>query len=245
MSEHIEVPAEDLETLRKFDTPTVCNVIELFGIVPNSAGYMDQRIQACFPKLPPMVGYASTAIFSSQAPHNDPEAHQGMDLVLESFESLPGPPVMVYQDIDQPAASATFGDIMCSVYKHFGAQGLITSGCGRDLDQVEAIDFPVFTNGTICAHGYCYHLAVNRNVYVGGITVSPGDLLHGDRNGVTAIPLEIASTVASLLDDFVAAEAVILDAVKAGCNREGFKKSRLESKKMITAIVERAKASLK
>ncbi|MDP7399055.1 MAG: RraA family protein, partial [Lentisphaeria bacterium] len=104
MSKHIEVPAEDLETLRKFDTPTVCNVIELFGVVPNSAGYMDQRIQACFPQLPPMVGYASTAIFSSQAPHNDPEAIQGMDLMIESFENLPGPPVVVYQDIDQPAA---------------------------------------------------------------------------------------------------------------------------------------------
>ena len=39
-------------------------------------------------------------------------------------------------------------------------------------------------------------------------------------------------------------EAVILDALKADCNYEEFKKSRLQSKKMITAIAERAKASL-
>ena len=48
-----------LDRLRQFDTPTICNVLELFDFRPRTAGYMDGRIQACFPKLPPMVGYAS------------------------------------------------------------------------------------------------------------------------------------------------------------------------------------------
>src|SRR6266550_2954763 len=52
---------EVLELLRKYDTPTVCNVVELFDVRPRTAGYTDGRIQACFPKLPPMVGYAATA----------------------------------------------------------------------------------------------------------------------------------------------------------------------------------------
>ena len=55
------VPAADLELLRKWDTPTICNVVELFDLRPRSAGYMDARIQACYPTLPPMVGYAVTA----------------------------------------------------------------------------------------------------------------------------------------------------------------------------------------
>ena len=62
------VPAADLELLRKFDTPTICNVVELYDVRPRTAGYMDKRIQACYPKLPPMVGYASTATFRSAAP---------------------------------------------------------------------------------------------------------------------------------------------------------------------------------
>ncbi len=41
-------------------------------------------------------------------------------------------------NIDEPTISATFGEVMCSTYKAFGAQGIVTSGAGRDIDQVEA-----------------------------------------------------------------------------------------------------------
>ena len=113
-------------------------------------------------------------------------------------------------------AAATFGEVMCTTYKAFGAVGLITSGAGRDLDQVEALDFPCFTGGTICAHGYCHIPQINVPVHVGGVMVHPGDLLHGDRNGVTTIPNEIASAVAQACPEFMAAESVVLDYLKAG-----------------------------
>ena len=38
-----------LDRLRQFDTPTVCNVIELLDCRPRTAGYMDYRIRACYP----------------------------------------------------------------------------------------------------------------------------------------------------------------------------------------------------
>lgn len=41
--------AEYIEQLLKFDTPTICNVIELFDIRPRNASYMDSRLKACFP----------------------------------------------------------------------------------------------------------------------------------------------------------------------------------------------------
>jgi len=44
--------------------------------------------------------------------------------------------------------------------------------------------------------------------------VRPGDLLHGDANGVTNIPLEIAVEVADTGDEFVAAERIVLDYVQ-------------------------------
>jgi regulator of RNase E activity RraA len=93
---------------------------------------------------------------------------------------------------------------------------LITSGTGRDLDQVRAIGFPTFTNGTICAHGYCHILSVHVPVHVGGLTIYPDDLLHGDLNGVTTIPTDIAAEMAEIADDFVAAEGVILRALREG-----------------------------
>src|SRR5438132_7713822 len=178
-------PEADLRLLRQFDTPTICNVVELFDIRPRTAGYMDKRIAACYPKLPPMVGYASTATFRASAPPASGNVYSGLAEQVASFADLPGPAVVVFQDLDSPIAAATFGEVMCTTYKAFGAVGLITSGAGRDLDQVEALHFPCFTSGTICAHGYCHIPSINVPIHVGGVMINPGDLLHGDRNGVT------------------------------------------------------------
>ena len=68
----------------------------------------------------------------------------------------------------------------------FGAVGLITSGAARDLDQVRRLAFSVFSNGAICSHGYSHIVSIQTPVRVGGLAVNPGDLLHGDANGVTA-----------------------------------------------------------
>jgi len=127
------------------------------------------------------------------------------------FEQLDGPAVVVYQDLDDPPAAAVFGEIMCTTYRTFGAVGLVTNGAGRDLDQVRALDFPVFTGSTISAHGYCRTLHVGQQVRVGGLVVNQGDLLHGDLSGVTGIPLDIATEVAEAAVEFVAAEAIVLD----------------------------------
>src|SRR5690242_7696123 len=51
----------DLSALTQYDTPTICNTIELFGVRPRNQGYMDGRIRACFPEMPPIAGYAATA----------------------------------------------------------------------------------------------------------------------------------------------------------------------------------------
>jgi regulator of RNase E activity RraA len=234
--------SDDLALLRRYDTPTVCNVIELFDLYPRTAGYMDRRIVACYPKLPPMVGYASTATFRSAAPPRSGNVYAGLAEQVASFAELPGPPVVVFQDLDDPPASATFGEVMCSTYRAFGAVGLITSGAGRDLDQVEGLQFPCFTSGTICAHGYCHIPSINIPVHVGGITIHPGDLLHGDRNGVTLIPRAVASEVAHACAELVAAETIVLDYLKgSSLTPRGFAEARDACKARIDALAKRLK----
>jgi 4-hydroxy-4-methyl-2-oxoglutarate aldolase len=207
---------ETLEKLRSFDTPTICNLIELFEVRPRNTGYLDARIQACFPEMAPMVGFAAPAAFRSSGPPQGGDAYGSTADQVERFSELSGPPVVVFQDLDDPVVAATFGEVMCTTYQAFGAAGLITSGTGRDLEQVRAIGFPVFTNGTTCAHGYCHILHIHVPVHVGGIVIYPDDLLHGDLNGVTTIPHEIATETADIGDEFVAAEKIILDALRDG-----------------------------
>jgi regulator of RNase E activity RraA len=236
------IPPADLELLRRYDTPTVCNVVELFDLRPRTAGYMDGRIQACYPKLPPMVGYAATATFRSAAPPRAGDVYAGLAEQVASFTDQPKPIVVVFQDLDDPVASATFGEVLCTTYKAFGVVGLVTSGAGRDLDQVEPLAFPCFSSGTICAHGYCQIVQLNVSVSVGGVTVYPGDLLHGDRNGVTTIPNELASAVAHACAEYMAAEAVVLDYLKAGrVDAAGYAAARKGCRDRIDALERKLK----
>ena len=87
-----------------------------------------------------MVGFACTAAFRSDAAPASGDAYGSIEKQLEMFAALPGPAVVVFQDLDDPAVAATFGEIMCSTYQAYGSVGLVTSGGGRDLDQVARSD---------------------------------------------------------------------------------------------------------
>jgi regulator of RNase E activity RraA len=232
-----------LHALRRFDTPTICNVIELLDVIPRTSGYLDARIQACYPKLPPMVGYAVTATFRAGAKPRSGDVYAGLEKQVRMLQETPGPKVVVFQDLDDPTVAATFGEIMCTTYQAFGAVGLVTSGTGRDLDQVEALNFPCFTAGTCCSHGYCQIVELNVPVRVGGVWINPGDLLHGDRNGVTTIPHPIAEAVAAGCPGLMAAEQVVLDFLKSAApTAEGFAAARTECARQIKELSQSLKA---
>src|ERR1039457_4696744 len=138
--------AIDLTRLAQYDTPTICNTIELFEVRPRNQGYMDARIRACFPEMPPTVSYASTATMRCAFPRQEGDIYGSLDEQAAPFSTLPGPPTVVcndldgsldeqaalfstwrgppivgFQDLDGPAVAATFGEVMCSTYRAFGA----------------------------------------------------------------------------------------------------------------------------
>ena len=233
----------DLGQLTQFDTPTISNTIELFEIRPRNEGYMDTRIRACFPEMAPIAGYASTATMRCAFPRRDGDLYASLDEQVERFAELPGPAIVVFQDLDDPPASATFGEIMCTTYKSFGAAGLITSGPARDLDQVRRLGFPAFSNGAVCSHGYSHIVDLHQTVRVGGLAVRPGDLLHADANGVVAIPGEIAAEVAEAAAEFVKAEALVLDYLHRGApDAKAFQLARAAMMAEIAALGKRVRS---
>jgi 4-hydroxy-4-methyl-2-oxoglutarate aldolase len=239
----VDLAPSVLERLRHFDTPTICNVLELFDAMPRTTGYMDARIKACYPSLPPMVGFASTATFRAGAPPRHGDVYAGLATQVEALAAMAGPKVVVFQDLDDPPVAATFGEVMCTTYQAFDCVGLITSGAGRDLDQVAALKFPCFTSGAICSHGYCQIVELGGPVRVGGVWINPGDLLHGDLNGVAVIPLNLAAAVAEVCPEFMAAESVVLDYLKAGnATPSGYATARNECLRRIGELAKRLKS---
>ena len=239
------IAPDTLAKLAKYDTPTICNVIELFNIRPRNQGYMNASIRCDFPELPPMVGFAATASFRSDAPPVGGDAYGSIGAQLEQFADIPGPPIVVFQDLDDPAVSATFGEVMCSTYQAYGSVGLITSGAGRDMEQVRALKYPVFTGSTICSHAYCHMLHLGLPVRVGGLMVNQGELLHGDANGVTNLPVEIAAEVADICEEFLAAEEIMLRYVRGESEKTvaGFAEVRKEFQAVVAELQKRVMRS--
>ncbi len=132
---------------------------------------------------------------------------------------------------------------MCSTYKGFGSVGLITSGGGRDLLQVKALGYPVFTGSTICSHACCHILHVGMPVHVGGLVVKQGDLIHGDANGVTSVPLVIAADVADAAQEFVDAEKIVLDYVNGAGPKTpaGLAAARKEYSAVVAKLTDRVR----
>ena len=98
-----------LDRLRQFDTPTVCNVIELFDVRPRTEGFMNASIQAAFPEMPPMVGFASTASFRSSAFPGKGDAYGSMEQQVETFAQLGGPAVVVLTRNSGPTGMGALG----------------------------------------------------------------------------------------------------------------------------------------
>jgi len=242
----IPIPEPLLSELRRYDTPTICNVLELFDAFPRTAGYLDARIRACFPKQPPMVGYAVTATFRAGAPKRSGDVYAGLDRQVQKLAAMPGPKIMVFQDLDDPSVAATFGEVMCSAYRAFGCVGLITSGTGRDLAQVKALEFPCFTAGSVASHGYCMIAELDVPIRVGGVWINPGDWLHGDRNGVATFPAGLAEGIAEGCRELAVAEALVLDYLKLGSpTAEGFLAARRACHGMIRELAERLKSGVR
>jgi 4-hydroxy-4-methyl-2-oxoglutarate aldolase len=224
--------------LRRFDTPTVLNVIELFDVRPRNEGFLDRRIKACFPRLPPIVGYATTATFRSAEAAGKGDVYSSFTDQVEQFvKEIPAPRIVVFEDLDGEPAAATFGEVMCTVYKAFGCVGLITSGAARDLDQVERIAFPCFASSVIASHGYCRITGVNVPVTVGGVKIEPGAIIHADRNGVAVIPTDLVAETALGCQKLADAENEILHYVSAGSPTvEGLKAAQRRSRDRFAQI---------
>lgn len=183
-----------IKMLHTLNTPTVANAIEVFEVRPRSEGFMSHEIVCRLPSLGRMVGYAVTAkIRAARQP--GPGERVERRAMWEHILSIPEPRVVVIQDLDDPPVGSFWGEVNANIHRALGCVGTVTNGGVRDLDEVEELGFHFFSGQVQVSHAYVHVVEVGTPVEVGGLTVSPGDLLHGDKHGVTSIPLEIAPEI--------------------------------------------------
>ena len=112
-----------------------------------------------------------------------------------------------------------WGEIMTTMAKARGLAGLVIDGCVRDGVLLEQIGFPVFARG-LCIRGtgkdYGATGWLNAPVLIGDVTVSAGDLVVGDADGVVVVPRLRAAEVVAKSQQRERDEAAILKRLEAG-----------------------------
>ena len=212
MTETLSV--DQIEALRAIDTPTICNAIEQFDVRGRIEGFLGMDIRCLLPELGTMVGYAVTLTVDSTTP-GIPRNDAVWRAWLEAMDESPKPSVLVMRDIGpQPRKSAHIGEVMGTIARRLGVAGIVTDGGIRDILELKELGFHCFAAGLVPSHGNPRLVEVNVAVEIDGVRVRPGDLLHGDANGVTLVPLSIAAQVAQAADQVRAREAELLAYVK-------------------------------
>lgn len=192
-------PLTDAEfaALAEFDTPTICNALELVAPERRALGFTTLTVISPFPELKPMVGYARTAMIRATQPAPlDKQAQR--QVRLDYYRYVAGgaaPKIIVIQDVDFRVGFGCFwGEVNTAIHKGLGCEGLITDGGVRDLDAI-APGFQVLCGKVTPSHAHVHPIAFGGEVDVFGMIVRSDDLIHADRHGAVIVPHEVARQV--------------------------------------------------
>ncbi|HYZ86635.1 MAG TPA: RraA family protein [Bryobacteraceae bacterium] len=213
-----------IEYLKSVDTPTLVNGIELLHRRPNHEGFTPLEIRCLFPELGRMCGYAVTAHVETVTQMDGFELDRFIDL-YRLVEQAPKPAVIVLQEIGGHGSYAAHcGEVMASFFTRLGAVGLVSDCAVRDLPEVRNLGFHYFARGSVASHANFRIVRSGEPVQIMGMVVKPGDLLHGDENGLITVPSGVEDKLPAAVDSVRKRERRILDFVRGPeFSLDGFK----------------------
>lgn len=200
-----------LTLLRRVDTPTVCNAIEVAQGQRGFDAFTRGTVLINDPKGV-VVGYASTAKIAALAPPDEPpEVIRTRRMAYyKQMADARKPSVCVIEDVDVPnAIGAYWGEVNTMIHKGFGMAGTLTNGVMRDLGDM-APDYPVIAGSVGPSHGFVHVTELDCPVTVFGLTVRPGDLVHADRHGAVVIPPDVVQNLAAAVRKMQDTEQLVL-----------------------------------
>lgn len=203
------------EELSKYDTPTICNALEIVRGARFTTGFTRERLLAAKPAAPPIVGYARTVTIRCSTPFDPSGRKERLLGYYDHVAQAPGPTITVVQDTDsQPGLGAFWGEVNTTVHWGLGCVGAVTNGSMRDLDAMHP-RFQCLAATLSPSHAFVQVVDFGRPVDVLGMFVTPGDIVHADRHGAVAFPASELEKLPAAIDLMARKEKVILDAARA------------------------------
>lgn len=169
----------------------------------NGKGCLDYRIKP----LDNSFAFCGSAITAYCGPMDNLAAMAALDV------AKPGDVIVIATTNDETAA--VIGDHWAYWAKKIGVVGVVCDGLVRDIVGLLRVGLPVFARGLTPNSGFRNGPGeVNLSVSCGGVTIAPGDIIIGDRDGVVSIPLSAADEVAAKLKLVYEKEMAVDDELK-------------------------------
>ena len=182
---------EIIEGLKKYDSATVQNaMMTIDSYDKEQIDYSSPELKSYHLENGTVVGVAVTC---KVTPLYEPKEKLDWDEYYDLIDKSDLPVVGIIVDIEKnKGRGAVMGDGMALKHKALGAVGVINGGSIRDLPGIAAAEMPVWATGRVPGHGPFNLIETQTNVEVGDLVIKPGDLIIGDSDGITRIPMDLA-----------------------------------------------------
>ena len=201
--------AEDLEALAVWDTPTICNGLEIVVPERRAIGFTTAPMVAAVPEGKPMVGLARVGFIRAKEKPRAPVADRldWYDYVAEAAM----PTIVALQDLDdEPGYGAWWGEVHSTVHKALGSLGCVTNGSFRDTAML-APGFQIIGGKVGPSHAHVHMVGFGQPVNIFGMNCAHDDVIHADAHGAVVIPADAVKRLPDAIDLIARREKVILD----------------------------------
>ncbi|MSU66261.1 MAG: RraA family protein [Opitutus sp.] len=180
----------EIHELKRWNTPTIYNGWEQFTRHdPGRDGFNLEPVRDYMPQMGPMAGYALTVVCQPGNPKHKKNNPNAWSEYRRYVGSLPGPKIVVIQDLDKPNLYGAFwGEVTSNFHRSLGCVGTIIDGGIRDTDEMTAAGFKALARGTAVGHAHSVPVRWGVTVEVFGRKIKPGQLIHADKHGFLAVP---------------------------------------------------------
>jgi 4-hydroxy-4-methyl-2-oxoglutarate aldolase len=189
---HFTMPITHSEILqlKRWNTPTIYNGWEQITKADVAADAFNlEETRDFMPQMGPMVGYAVTVVIQPSDKSHREANPDAWNEYRRYVASVPGPKIVVVQDLDKPRVIGAFwGEVNSNMHRALGCVGTIVDGAIRDVDEMTNAGFKALARRFCVGHAHVHPIRWGCEVEVFGRTIQPGQLIHADKHGFLAIP---------------------------------------------------------
>jgi 4-hydroxy-4-methyl-2-oxoglutarate aldolase len=198
------------QLIQGFMDTTVASVSDAVDQVTGQRGFMyhDMRPLA----ICKVVGPAVTALIRPSIKAGGPTGPNHSLLAID--EADPGSVVVIV--VEESLDISGIGGLMATACKARDLAGAVIDGAVRDVDEILAMEFPVFSRSISPATSVGRYVSVAKNIPVqcAGVTVNPGDIIVAGTDGVVVVPRDMAEEILQKAKSFDENESKMVPMIK-------------------------------